>query len=412
MPRIDADIRLSAYQYELPPERIAQEPLAQRDQARLLHYRAGDIGHHHFVDLPQLLPPDSLLLFNDSKVIQARLYFRRATGAQIEVLLLSPVQPVAVEQAMLARGQCQWQCVIGNRKRWKDGEVLTLPLDSPQGPIIVEADLIDRSRNVVALRWQPAELAFVSLLGYAGEVPLPPYLNRAPTPQDIIQYQTVYARQEGAVAAPTAGLHFTPQVLDELATQGIPRAFVTLHVSAGTFLPVKTDRVMDHQMHAEQMIIERDTVAQLLAHPQGIIPVGTTSLRWLESLYWLGVRLHRGADLPPDQVWTIEQTEPYALPPGELPPAEAALSAVLAYLDRHGLSRTFGDTCLLIVPGYPFRLTRGLITNFHLPETTLILLVAALIGEDWRRVYEAALAHDYRFLSYGDSSLLLPPSAQ
>jgi S-adenosylmethionine:tRNA ribosyltransferase-isomerase len=402
------DIRLSAYHYDLPPARIAQAPLAQRDQARLLCYRGGTIDHHTFQDLPRLLPPDSLLLFNDTKVIQARLHFQRATGAQIEVLLLNPVQPVAVEQAMLAQGHCQWQCVIGNRKRWKPGEVLQRVISHPEGEIQLSATLIDRTHNVVAFTWEPAELAFVNLLSRVGEVPLPPYLNRAITPQDIQQYQTVYAQQAGAVAAPTAGLHVTDQVLDALNERGIPRQFVTLHVSAGTFLPVKTDEVMAHVMHAEQMIIERETVARLLAHPGRLIPVGTTSLRWLESLYWLGLRLVRGQVLPPDQVWTIDKEEPYQQPASELPPPQAVLQALLDYLDQHGLARTFGDTRLLIVPGYPFRLTQGLVTNFHLPETTLILLVAALIGEDWRAVYEAALAGDYRFLSYGDSSLLLP----
>ena len=246
------------------------------------------------------------------------------------------------------------------------------------------------------------------LLGLAGQVPLPPYLNREATEDDLRQYQTVYARQEGAVAAPTAGLHFTEKVLSDLDQAGIERAFVTLHVSAGTFLPVKTDQVMEHPMHAEQMIIERSSVERLLAYPQGIIPVGTTSLRWLESLYWLGLRLLQGEALPPDQVWTIEKEFPYQHAPEDLPSNQQALQAVLDYLDQYGLDRTFGDTRLLIVPGYPFRLTRGLITNFHLPETTLILLVAALIGEDWRQVYEAALAEGYRFLSYGDSSLLIP----
>lgn len=406
MPPID--IRLSSYQYELPPERIAQAPLAARDQARLLYYRGGQLDHRRFFELPQVLPADSLLLFNDTKVIQARLHFQRATGAQIEVLLLNPVQPIAVEQAMLARGQCQWQCVIGNRKRWKPGEKISLSLTHEGETVEIQAELIDRERNVVAFHWQPADLPFVMILSLAGQLPLPPYLNREATADDLRQYQTVYARQEGAVAAPTAGLHFTDQVLSDLAAAGIERAFVTLHVSAGTFLPVKTDRVMEHPMHAEQMVIERSSVEQLLAHPQGIIPVGTTSLRWLESLYWLGLRLLQGEILPPDRGWTIEKEFPYQHAPQALPSHEAALGAVLSYLDQHGLDRTFGDTRLLIVPGYPFRFTRGLITNFHLPETTLILLVAALIGEDWRKVYHSALTEGYRFLSYGDSSLLVP----
>lgn len=401
------DIRLSDYTYALPEERIAAEPLPERDQAQLLAYRSGDISHHRFVNLPELLPPDALLLFNDTKVIRARLYFQRETGAKIEVLLLNPVSPTSVEGAMLATGSCVWQCVIGNRKRWKDGETLRLML--PDGrPGEVWAELADAERNQVRFHWQPAGQPWVEVLAHLGELPLPPYLKRKASAQDLVQYQTVYAKQEGAVAAPTAGLHFTDRVLADLEARQVARQFITLHVSAGTFLPVKSDRVMEHDMHAEQVIIRRPQVEALLRHPGPLITVGTTSLRWLESLYWLGHQLLHTRGRPQPGQWLIDKDYPYQHPAEELPPAADCLQAVLDYLDELGLEETFGDTQLLIVPGYPFRLTRGLITNYHLPGTTLILLVAALVGEDWRKIYQSALANGYRFLSYGDSSLLLP----
>ena len=401
-------ILLSQYNYHLPDEQIAKQPLAQRDQSKLLVYQREEISHHQFFNLPELLPSNSLLLFNDTKVIKARLYFQRKTGAKIEVLLLNPVNPAAVEAAMAAQGTCTWHCIIGNRKRWKlDEEVF---LDLGQGaPIQVSAQLSDPERNHVTFHWTPEERSFVEVLALLGQLPLPPYLKREATEKDLVQYQTVYARQEGAVAAPTAGLHFTDKVLEELIQKGIQRSFITLHVSAGTFLPVKTDRVMDHPMHAEQAIITRATLQQLIRHAGPWITVGTTSLRWLESIYWMGARLRQeGAESFGDQPLEIDQRLPYQMKPEILPNRQTALRALLAYLDYLEVDQIHLDTRLLIVPGYSFRMTDGLITNFHMPGTTLILLVAALIGEDWRKVYETALGSNYRFLSYGDSSLLLP----
>ncbi|MEM9985912.1 MAG: S-adenosylmethionine:tRNA ribosyltransferase-isomerase [Bacteroidota bacterium] len=401
-------ILLSHYHYHLPDEQIAKQPLAQRDQSNLLAYQQGEISHHQFFSLPELLPSDSLLLFNDTKVIKARLYFQRKTGAKIEVLLLNPVNPAAVEAAMAAQGTCTWHCIIGNRKRWKLGEEVFLDLGKG-APIQVSAQLSDPERNQVTFRWTPEQRSFVEVLALLGQLPLPPYLKREATEKDLVQYQTVYARQAGAVAAPTAGLHFTDEVLQQLAAKGMQRAFITLHVSAGTFLPVKTDRVMDHPMHAEQAIIQRATLQQLTAHPGPVITVGTTSLRWLESMYWLGAKLLReGTESFGKQPLEIDQRLPYQLAQENLPDRKAALRALLDYLDYLGVDQIHLDTRLLIVPGYSFRMTDGLITNFHLPGTTLILLVAALIGEDWKKVYESALQSDYRFLSYGDSSLLLP----
>lgn len=403
------DIRLSDFHYNLPEERIASEPLKQRDQAKLLTYRAGKIHHQVFHELPDLLPENAMLLFNDTRVIRARLYFQRKTGAKIEVLLLHPVIPASVEEAMTAQGSCVWQCVIGNRKRWKEDESVQLLLpDGSLGQIFASLD--DPDRNWVKFTWEPAEKSWVQYLAELGELPLPPYIKRKATDQDLIQYQTVYAKQQGAVAAPTAGLHFTPEVLEAVKDKGTKEEFVTLHVSAGTFLPVKSDRVMDHEMHAEQVIIRREQVQALKVHTGPIIPVGTTSLRWLESLYWLGHRLLMESDRPEPGHWVIEKEYPYQA--GELPPVDDCLDAVLAYLDELGIDETFGDTRLLIVPGYPWRMTSGLITNYHMPGTTLILLVAALIGEDWRKVYQSAMDEGYRFLSYGDSSLLLPGLAE
>lgn len=404
MPRPE-DIRLADYTYDLPEDRIARYPLAERDQSRLLVYEAGAMRHASFYALPDLLPPQSVLVFNDTKVIRARLFFRRATGALIELLLLHPETPH--ELAMQATGEVRWSCMIGRKKRWKPGEVLRRTVDLAGSPLTLEARLLDRTTDVVAFSWDRPGLSWASLLAQLGELPLPPYLNRAATAADLETYQTVYAQQEGAVAAPTAGLHFTPALLERLQAQGTGLEYVTLHVGAGTFLPVKATHAMDHEMHVEQIIVDRAQLERLRTAHGRLIAVGTTSMRLLESLYWLGHQAWQApAQLDPGRPFLLPKDYPYrhAL---LTPPAEA-LAALAAWMDGHGLTRWTGETQLLIVPGYTFRLCRGLITNYHLPASTLILLVAAFIGDDWRQVYQAALDAGYRFLSYGDSSLLLP----
>lgn len=401
---------LSRFQYDLPDERIARFPVSPRDTSNLLVYRAGQISHARFSDLPEQLPPGSFLVFNDTKVIPARLHFAKPTGAVIELFLLNPLPaepsaaPQPITQAMEATGEAVWQALIGNRKRWKPTETLTATLPTPTGPVTLTADWRDADQSAVQLRWQPAHLTFAQVIHYAGQIPLPPYLKRDATDADRTTYQTIYSKREGAVAAPTAGLHFTPAVFDALAERGIKHDYLTLHVGAGTFQPIKTDNVREHAMHTEQVVYTRRNVANLLAHVGRIIPVGTTSMRALESLYWMGVKLLRhDADS-----FRLDQHYAYQLPADQHPTPEQALWAVEQYFIETQREIVTAHTGIYITPGYQLKLCRGLITNFHQPGSTLILLIAALIGDDWRRVYAEALERDYRFLSYGDSSLLLP----
>lgn len=399
-------IRLEDYTYDLPDDRIAAFPLPERDQSRLLVYRRGNIEHDRFSGLAGYLPSGTLLVFNDTKVIPARLYFRRATGALIQIFLLQP-HPVeqSIHTIMQARESCTWRCMIGNKKRLKEGEVLEQELTTPDGPVTVRATLTDRETQEVKFQWSPGHLRFSELLPHLGEIPLPPYLNRATTEQDKEQYQTVYARNEGAVAAPTAGLHFTDRVLASLRDKGISLDYLTLHVGAGTFQPIKAKDVTEHPMHAEQIIFTRQNLERLVQYAGNIVAVGTTSMRALESLYWYGIQLLYGQASPH---LFVEKLYPYQHTPESLPQAGVVFCKVLDYMQSAGLEEVVGETEILIVPGYRFRVCKGLVTNFHQPGSTLILLIAAFTGEDWRRIYRDALHSGYRFLSYGDSSLLLP----
>ncbi|WP_303310557.1 S-adenosylmethionine:tRNA ribosyltransferase-isomerase [Hymenobacter sp. BT730] len=395
------------FTYQLPPERIAPEPLPNRDQSRLLVYRQGQVTDRHFYQLPAELPADALLVFNDTKVVRARLFAHKPTGGIIELFCLEPVAPHrAIEPAMQQTGSCVWKCLVGNGKRWKSGPVLLefMANNQPATLTAVRQETAD-GYSLIQFSWEPAELPFAEVLRGAGHLPLPPYLNRPDTDVDAVRYQTVYAAQEGAVAAPTAGLHFSEAVLQELHAQGVDTAHVTLHVGAGTFQPVKADRMAEHPMHAEPISVTPALLQQLLSHQGPILAVGTTSLRTLESLYWLGVQLLQEPGAV-DTSLHISQWQPYE-PGSEIPPAEA-LQALLHYLERTGADVLHATTQLLIAPGYQFRIGQGLITNFHQPESTLLLLVAALVGPQWRQLYEHALSNNYRFLSYGDSSLLLP----
>lgn len=392
-------ITLSNYTYDLPDDRIARYPLPERDQSKLLVYRQGTIEHRSFPDITGYLTADTTLFFNNTKVIPARLHFIKDTGATIEIFLLNPVTPSAlVVEAMQATGAATWHCTIGNLKKWTDGTVLTKDL----GGITLEARLHDRNRGLVAFTWPPAH-TFAAVIGRSGETPLPPYLKRKAEHADRDRYQTVYARAEGAVAAPTAGLHFTPRVLDALGQKGIRTDFLTLHVSAGTFQPIKTENVADHTMHQEQVLVTRANLQNLLDPGRRIVPVGTTSMRTLESLYWYGVKLATD----PNAAFAIQQHDPYNTP-GPLPTRQDALNRVLHYIEQNNLDTLTGDTAIYIMPGYTFRVCDALVTNFHQPASTLILLVAAFIGPDWKKVYGEAMEHQYRFLSYGDSSLLIP----
>lgn len=395
-------IRLSDYTYDLPDERIARYPVDPRDSSKLLVNDGGELRHHHFYQLAEQLPADSLLVFNDTKVIPARVYFQKPTGATIELLLLHPEAPTRIiNDAMLVTGSCVWACMIGNKKRWKPTDILrqTIPLLGSE--VTLQARYVDYEQNFVELAWE-GEYTFLDIVQALGEIPLPPYLRRDTEAEDSQTYQTVYARQEGAVAAPTAGLHFTEDVFAKLDEKGIQRSFLTLHVGAGTFQPIKAETVTEHHMHSEQVVYTRGLIEGLIQKVDHIVPVGTTSMRSLESLYWYGVKLSRQETT---EFW-IEKLYPYQFVESELPTAIEALRAILNFMEQEGLDQITGETEIFIFPGYGFRLCKGLITNYHQPGSTLILLVAAFVGEGWKAMYQEALTHGYRFLSYGDSSLL------
>ncbi|MEO1451355.1 MAG: S-adenosylmethionine:tRNA ribosyltransferase-isomerase, partial [Bacteroidota bacterium] len=395
-------LKLSDFHYNLPSTQIAQYPLEKRDEARLLVYQNGNIAHSQFKHLNEHLPANTLLVCNDTRVIQARLFFRRVTGARVEILLLHPETPREIHQAMVAKGHAEWTCMIGNKKRWKEGETLEIE----GGTVDFRASFTNREENRVRFDW-PADLTWAALLQQLGELPLPPYLGRKATEKDQRQYQTVYAKSEGAVAAPTAGLHFTPNVFKQLQAKGIEPTYLTLHVGAGTFQPVQTEEVAAHKMHEEQLHVSLEQLKTLRAKIENLVVVGTTSMRCLESLYWMGAK-HLLENSWPDGPFSLDQYTPYQIAKSDHPAPADALDYLIQGLEERELDYIWGHTGIYMLPGYSFKLSRGLITNFHLPETTLMLLVAAYIGEDWRKVYDAALQEGYRFLSYGDSSLLWP----
>ncbi|MBP8822174.1 MAG: S-adenosylmethionine:tRNA ribosyltransferase-isomerase [Flavobacteriales bacterium] len=391
--------RITDHTYELPAERIALRPLQQRDHAKLLVWQAGQLHDRSFADLAEELPQGSLLVLNDTRVIHARIPFRRATGALIECMVLSPGVGRTMEQALMDGTGTRWWCMLGNAKRWK-GEELVLEREGHRFGMRKVAQ--EQGEYLIEFIWG-GEATFLEQLDRFGVVPLPPYMHRPAEAEDDARYNTVFAQHPGSVAAPTASLHFTPQLLETINGKGIGRAQVTLHVGAGTFLPVKSATMQDHRMHSEQLHIPRTAVQQLLEQ-QGrgpVVPVGTTAMRTVESLYWFGADLALGVR---QEHLRVGQWRPYEVRP-EVPVGQA-LTAVLQWLDHRGLDAVPGTTTLLIAPGYRFRMADALITNFHQPHSTLLLLVAAFIGPRWREVYAHALAQGYRFLSYGDGSLL------
>jgi S-adenosylmethionine:tRNA ribosyltransferase-isomerase len=394
------DLSIQDFTFALPNERIAQQPLAVRDGSKLLVYRNGKISDGIFRELPEQLPKNALLVLNRTKVVNARILFQRETGARIEVLCLSPLNG-PVEQAISAQGSGEWNCFIGNAKRWKAGEVLTTNIDDT----ILNAQRSGQER--IRFTWEPAELTFSEVLERIGHVPLPPYMQRVDNDTDKERYNTVFAKQEGSVAAPTASLHFSKDLLERLEQKGTKATELVLHVGAGTFLPVKSERMADHHMHTEEIHIPLAALEVLHAQlGQGsVIPVGTTALRTLESVFWHGVKLLAGDT---GKMVDVDQWEPYGHGVKELPSPKEALEAVIEQVRTMDGEVLRGRTGLLIAPGYTFRFANGLITNFHQPNSTLLLLVAAFVGNDWRRIYEHALENEYRFLSYGDGSLLLP----
>lgn len=396
------DIRIEDFTYELPDDRIAKYPLKYRDSSQLLSYKDGNIDKRSFSGISELIPDDSLMIFNDTKVVPARLHFQRPTGAHIEIFCLEPVQPEEYVSMFAVTGSCRWKCIVGNIKRWKND---TLTLYNPMADRRIEemglkADLIERvgETSVIEFSWD-IDAPFSQVLEVCGTVPIPPYLNRNTEDVDLERYQTLYARYRGSVAAPTAGLHFTENVLESIRNKGVVTDTVCLHVGAGTFLPVKSSLVAEHTMHREPFVVTLELLERLVERKGKVVAVGTTSVRTLESLYYAGVRcIEKGR--PED----VGQWDPYSREYDY--PTDEALKAIVDYLKANGLKELKIGTRIIIVPGFRFRLVDILVTNFHQPQSTLLLLISAFVDGDWRRIYDYALANDFRFLSYGDSSIL------
>lgn len=394
------EIHIEDYNYPLPDERIAKYPLPERDSSKLLYYVGGCVNEFVFRNLPGLLPKNSLMVFNDTKVVPARMHFQRPTGAQIEIFCLEPVDPVEYNTAFAATERCTWKCVIGNAKRWKD-DILTLYRPESIPDMGLTARLLERNgqTGIVEFSWTDGS-SFSRVLEVCGTIPIPPYLNRSSESIDTERYQTLYARIRGSVAAPTAGLHFTDAVLKRIREKGIDMETVCLHVGAGTFLPVKSSLVSEHPMHREPFTVSLQLLKDICRSDKTLIAVGTTSVRTLESLYYVGVScLEKGAPEDVRQWAPYEREYSYS--------TKESLEAIIRYLEENGLEELKVGTRIIIVPGFRFRLVDRMVTNFHQPENTLILLVSAFVGGDWRTIYDYALSHDFRFLSYGDSSLLV-----
>ncbi len=399
-------IRIEDYNYSLPDERIAKFPCPKRDESKLLLYAGGQIGESIFKHLPGHLPPGSLMVFNNTRVIRARLLFKKDTGARIEIFCLEPARPHDYALIFQQTERCSWTCLVGNLKKWKTGKLSRTVL---AGDTLVNLEAEKKETygdtHLIEFSWDRPEFTFADLLDAAGVLPIPPYLHRETEKSDLQTYQTVYSKIKGSVAAPTAGLHFTPEVLAEIDGRGIGREEVTLHVGAGTFKPVKSETIEGHEMHTEFISVERRTIERILENLGRIIAVGTTSVRTLESLYYIGVRLAEHPEASSEEL-VVGQWMPYEAANNRMPAAEA-LQHILDYLDRQGSDKLVTATQIIIAPGYTFKVVRGIITNFHQPQSTLLLLISAFVKGNWKPIYEYALAHDFRFLSYGDSSLLL-----
>ena len=413
------EIQIQDYSYVLPDERIAKFPIAERDHSKLLIYHKGEVGEDVFYHLPEHLPQGALMVFNNTKVIQARLHFRKESGALIEIFLLEPAKPADYEQMFQTRDCCQWLCIIGNQKKWKEG-ALSRSLEINGRPMTLTATRKGEvgTSQLIEFQWDGGA-SLAEVIDAVGELPIPPYLNRKAEESDKTTYQTVYSKIKGSVAAPTAGLHFTERVLADLDQHGIEREELTLHVGAGTFKPVKSNTIGDHQMHTEYVAVRRHTIERLLAHNGEAIAVGTTSVRTLESLYYMGLKVMRNPDIREEDLH-VNQWEPYedetscqcsqkeAEPSARGMSAKVVLQALLDWMVRKELTVLHSSTQIIIAPGYEYKIVKMLITNFHQPQSTLLLLVSAFVKGDWHKIYDYALSHDFRFLSYGDSSLLIP----
>ena len=399
-------IKISEFNYPLPDERIAKFPLSNRDESKLLVYCQGEVSEDRFTSLPDYLEAGEMMVFNNTKVIQARLHFRKETGALIEVFCLEPIQPNDYVLSFQQTQKCSWLCMVGNLKKWKEGTLKrsievkgkTITLCATRGECRGTSHWID-------FEWDDDSLTFADVLEAVGELPIPPYLNRETQESDKQTYQTVYSKIKGSVAAPTAGLHFTERVLKALDEKGIDREELTLHVGAGTFKPVKSEEIEGHEMHTEYISVNKRTIEKLIAHGGKTIAVGTTSVRTLESLYYIGIKIHQNPEANQEELH-VKQWMPYEPHPA-LTPVES-LQNILDYLNRHGMEALHTSTQIIIAPGYEYKIVKKIVTNFHQPQSTLLLLVSAFVKGDWKKIYDYALSHDFRFLSYGDSSLLIP----
>lgn len=392
------------YTYELPDERIAKYPLPERDASKLLVFRNHNIEESIFRNVGSYLPEGAMLVFNNTKVIRARLAMHKSTGANIEVFCLEPTLPSDVQQAFAVKDVTEWKCIVGNSKKWKEG-LITHTLNIGSDEVILSAERLSSADNtsIVRFTWNNNAYSFAEIIEHAGVTPIPPYLNRETEDIDNTRYQTVYSEHKGSVAAPTAGLHFTNSVLDEIKSNGHELVNLTLHVGAGTFKPIQTADVKDHVMHSEHIVVTKESILSILNNAKAgkkLIAVGTTSVRTLESLYWLGVKR-----LQNQSIDSLAQWDAYNLPQNVS--LVDSFSALMDYLSENELDEVHSATQIMIVPGYTLRVIDGLITNFHQPHSTLLLLIAAVVGDDWHKIYDYALSHDFRFLSYGDSSLLM-----
>jgi S-adenosylmethionine:tRNA ribosyltransferase-isomerase len=399
------DIDINEYNYYLPEGKIAQHPLKERDMAKLLIYKDGQISTDIFKSVHKYLPSDSLLVFNNTKVIRARLYFRKDSGAAIEILCLEPVEPSDYAQSFSSKGDVEWKCIVGNLKKWKSGLIKLVFRRGKESHELFATKIYQKGDACrIRFSWSCAEMTFGEVIESAGSVPLPPYLDRQVEPEDCDRYQTIYSMIKGSVAAPTAGLHFTQKVLSSIISARIETVELTLHVGAGTFQPVKGKNALNHEMHSERFFIEAASLERIAYKTGKLIAVGTTSVRTLESIYWLGIKLLSKPETASEDLW-LDQWEPYDLN-GSLSRYES-IEIVLEWMRKRKLDSVEAPTRIMIVPGYKFRMTDGIITNFHLPKSTLLLLISAWVGSEWKRIYDYALTNDFRFLSYGDSSLLM-----
>jgi S-adenosylmethionine:tRNA ribosyltransferase-isomerase len=405
LPASIANISVDEFSYGLTNERIAKYPLSNRDKSKLLVWKKPAITDDTFANLSHHLPNNSLLVFNNTKVIQARLLFRKPTGATIEIFVLDPHSPADYIQNFEQTGSCEWKCVVGNLKKWKSGELsMPLTIDGQTGTLTANNTGESGKSRIIRFNWDHPGVTFAQVLETAGKIPIPPYLHRESEEIDLERYQTVYSKIKGSVAAPTAGLHFTDSVFESIKQKGISTAELTLHVGAGTFKPVQSASIEGHEMHTEHVSIPAGFVQKLIDHKGPVIAVGTTSVRTLESLYWIGQKIIGQPDIPPEKL-ALSQWEAYTMQANAT--TKEALQASAGYMNRNGMTKLETSTQIIIVPGYKFRIINGMITNFHQPKSTLLLLISAFTGNAWKEIYQHALDNDYRFLSYGDSNLYL-----